>query len=74
MSAADLNRGLLWGQLLSGLESAGTLLKQAQRGNYLLTQKDRDLLDQAQKIISGVEQRAWEQQQADAAKKKGSKP
>lgn len=61
-----LNRGLMWGQLVTGLEACRKQLELAKRGDHLLTVDDRDLLRKASDIIAGIEQRAWEAQVAEA--------
>lgn len=65
--APILNRGLMWGQLLTGLEIAKSQLELAlQRCKDLLDQSEVDRMRQAVDSITGVEQRAWTAQTSDA--------
>lgn len=70
MSAARLNRGVLWGQLLAGLESSRASLEIARRGDQLLSEEDRQRLQSALDSLAGVAQRAWEGQNRDAKGKR----
>lgn len=65
MSVSKINRGLLWGQLLSSLEAARFHLNQSCRGEMLLSDDDRTLLRGAIEVIGGIEQRAWLRQVED---------
>lgn len=67
---APLNRGLLWGQLLTGLESACFDLVGARRGEALLSKDDRARLVEAIDTLRGIEQRAWEAKARDGRRRK----
>lgn len=65
-----LNRGLMWGQLLLGLESAKQQIDLAQRGDGLLSEDDRLMLSTIKQTLIGIEQRAWVAQNKEAKAKK----
>lgn len=64
--SAQLNRGLLWGQLLTGLETLRHHAEMARRSNSLLSADDRKRLQDVSDMLLGIEQRAW-----DAFQKQG---
>jgi hypothetical protein len=57
--SAERGRGLLWGQLLTGLEAARASLEIARRGDCLLDDVERHMLTNAIATLGGIEQRAW---------------
>jgi hypothetical protein len=57
--SAERGRGLLWGQLLTGLEAARASLAIAQRSDCLLDDVERHMLTNAIATLGGIEQRAW---------------
>jgi hypothetical protein len=69
-----LNRGLLWGQLLTGLETARHALAMARRGEHFLSDDDMRLLRETVQVVGALEQRAWAEQQEDARWKRKTKP
>jgi hypothetical protein len=65
MATHDVNRGLLWGQLLTGIEGARSQLGLASRGMHLLSDGDKAVLRQASDLLAAVELRAWAAQISD---------
>ncbi|HET9063714.1 MAG TPA: hypothetical protein VFO62_10535 [Candidatus Binatia bacterium] len=55
----ELERGVMWGELMTGIESARQGLKLAQRGETLLNENDRDRLQAVMDTLRKIEQRAW---------------
>lgn len=51
--------GVLWGQLLTGIETARSAVDLARRGESLLSEPDRAALREVRDMLAGVEQRAW---------------
>lgn len=65
----DINRGLMWGQLLAFLEMGKNGLQHAEGARMLLSADDQDLLSRTNDQVIGLIQRAWETKEAETSTK-----